>query len=91
MFMKLNNSKKNNFLRSRPPAGQHQQQGKSSFSKISTVNDTKGNVKANDNKDNVKVKANTVNVQDNDSNFHHRHYKLNHKTTAVAGGSGTSS
>ena len=47
MFLKLNNSPKHNSLRSRPPAGQHQQKGKSSFSKINKVNVNKVNVKVN--------------------------------------------
>ena len=71
MFMKLNNSKTHNFLRSRPPAGQHQQKGKSSFSKINKVNVNKVNVKVNVNKVNV----NKVNDKVNDIYSIHSHYK----------------
>ena len=74
MFIKSNN-KKHNFLRSRPPAGQHQQKGKSSFSKIKKVNVNKGNVKVNVNKVNVKVNVNKVNVKVNDIYSIHSHYK----------------
>ena len=91
MFMKLNNSKKHNFLRSRPPAGQHQQKGKSSFSKINKVNVNKVNVKVNVNKVNVKVNVNKVNVKVNDIYSIHSHYKGNHRRGAAAGGRGTSS
>ena len=66
MFLKLNNSPKHNSLRSRPPAGQHQQKEKSSFSKINKVNVNKVNVKVNVNKVNVKV---------NDIYSIHSHYK----------------
>ena len=82
MFLKLNNSPKHNSLRSRPPAGQHQQKGKSSFSKINKVNVNKVNVKVNVNKVNVKV---------NDIYSIHSHYKGNHRRGAAAGGRGTSS
>ena len=75
MFLKLNNSPKHNSLRSRPPAGQHQQKGKSSFSKINKVNVNKVNVKVNVNKVNVKVNVNKVNVKVNDIYSIHSHYK----------------
>ena len=48
------------------PAGQHQQKGKSSFSKINKVNDNKVNVKVNVNKVNFKVNVNKANVKVND-------------------------
>ena len=66
MFLKLNNSPKHNSLRSRPSAGQHQQTGKLSFSKINKVNVNKVNVKVNVNKVNVKVNVNKVSVKVND-------------------------
>ena len=75
MFIKLNNSKKHNSLRSRPHAGQHQQKGKSSFSKINKVNVNKVNVKVNVNKVNVKVNVNKVNDKLNDIYSIHSHYK----------------
>ena len=74
MFLKLNNSPKHNSLRSRPPAGQHQQKGKSSFSKINKVNVNKVNVKVNVNKVNDKV---------NDIYSVHSHYKGNHRRGAA--------
>ena len=82
MFLKLNNSPKHNSLRSRPPAGQHQQKGKSSFSKINKVNVNKVNVKVNVNKVNVKV---------NDIYSIHSHYKGNYRRGAAVGGRSTSS
>ena len=84
MFLKLNNSPKHNSLRSRPPAGQHQQKGKSSFSKINKVNVNKVNVKVNVNKVNVKVNVNKVNVKVNDIYSIHSHYKGNHRRGAAA-------
>ena len=90
MFLKLNNSPKHNSLRSRPPAGQHQQKGKSSFSKINKVSVNKVNVKVNVNKVNVKVNVNKVNVKVNDIYSIHSHYKGNHKRGAAARGRGTS-
>ena len=89
MFMKLNNSKKHKFLRSRPPAGQHQQKGKSFFSKINKVNVNKVNIKVNVNKVNVKV--NKVNDTVNDTYSIHGQYKGSHRRSAAAEGRGTSS
>ena len=87
MFLKLNNSPKHNSLRSRPPAGQHQQKGKSSFSKINKVNVNKGNVKVNVNKVSVKANVNKVNDKVNDIysiHSHYSHYKGNHRRGAAA-------
>ena len=72
-------------LRSRPPAGQHQQKGKSSLSKINSVNVNKVNVKVNYNKVNIKVNVNKVNVKVNDIYSIHSHYKGNHRRGAAAG------
>ena len=74
--------------RSRPPAGQHQQNDKRY---VNMVNVNKVNVQVNVNKVNVKVNVNKVNDKVNDIYSIHSHYKGNHRRGAAAEGRGTSS